>query len=271
MKRLVRWNLSSRARQLSGGDALVVSIPKSGRTWVRTFLCAYFCEKIGQPFTLEPEQHAGVPHLIYTHDLFEQRTKADRWDKVRGKYLIPQQERKRVPIILLARDPRDAFVSLYLQLTRRTQETPNELKQMFVSELLRDPAFGIASMVEIMNAWLDEWSERPDFLLLRYETLRTDPEPGFRQLLQLVGEQPVNQPAFAHALQFSDFGHMKKLENAGAFESKILRAGDTQDPESFKVRRGKVGGFGEYLSPNDQEFARVALQKLDSRFGYTAP
>ncbi|MEO7168648.1 MAG: hypothetical protein ABI016_16655, partial [Chthoniobacterales bacterium] len=90
----------------------------------------------------------------------------------------------------------------------------------------------------------------------------------FRQLLQLVGEQPVNQPAFAHALQFSDFGHMKKLENAGAFESKILRAGDTQDPESFKVRRGKVGGFAEYLSPNDKVCAATALQKLDPRFGY---
>ena len=90
MRRLVRWNLSSRARQLSGGDAIVVSIPKSGRTWVRTFLCAYFCEKIGQPFTLEPEHYKGVPRIIYTHDLFEQRTKADRWDKLRGKYLDPR-------------------------------------------------------------------------------------------------------------------------------------------------------------------------------------
>ena len=172
MKRLVRWNVSSRARQLSGGDALLVSIPKSGRTWVRTFLCAYFCEKIGQPFTLEPEQYKGVPRIIYTHDLFEQRTKADRWDKVRGKYLIPPRERNRLPIILLARDPRDAFVSLHVQLTRRTRETPDELKEKSASELLRDPAFGIQSMVEVMNRWLAEWSGRSDFLLLRYETLR---------------------------------------------------------------------------------------------------
>ena len=146
MRRFVRWNLSSRARQLTGGDAIVVSIPKSGRTWVRTFLCAYFCEKIGQPFTLEPEKYESVPQVIYTHDLFEQRTKADRWDKLRGKYLIPQRDRTGRPIILLARDPRDAFVSLYIQLTRRTRETPGELKQMSASELLRDPAFGIQSM-----------------------------------------------------------------------------------------------------------------------------
>jgi hypothetical protein len=268
MRRLVRWNLSSRARQLAGGDAIVVSIPKSGRTWVRTFLCAYFCEKIGQPFTLEPEKYEGVPQIIYTHDLFEQRTKADRWDKLRGKYLIPQRDRTGRPIILLARDPRDAFVSFYVQLTRRTKETPTKLKQMSASELLRDPAFGIESMVEIMNSWLAEWSGRSGFLLLRYEGLRSDPGPEFRRLLQVLGERPLEEKAFSHALEFSDFRHMKKLEGAGAFTSKILRAGDTQDPESFKVRRGKIGGFEDYLSPNDQVYAAAALQKLDPRFDY---
>ncbi len=91
------------------------------------------------------------------------------------------------PIILLARDPRDAFVSLFIQLTRRTKETPDELKQKPVSELVRDPAFGIESMVEVMNNWLTEWSDRPDFLLLRYETLRESPAPGFRDLLRLLG------------------------------------------------------------------------------------
>jgi len=268
MRRLVRWNLSSRARQLAGGDAIVVSIPKSGRTWVRTFLCAYFCEKIGQPFTLEPEKYESVPQIIYTHDLFEQRTKADRWDRLRGKYLIPQRDRTGRPIILLARDPRDAFVSLYIQLTRRTKETPDELKQMSASELLRDPAFGIESMVEIMNSWLAEWADRADFLLLRYEGLRSDPGSEFRRLLQVLGERRLEEKAFSHALEFSDFGHMKKLESAGAFASKILRAGDTKDPESFKVRRGRIGGFEDYLSPNDQVYAAAALQELDPRFDY---
>ena len=268
MKRIVRWNVSSRARQLSGGDAILVSIPKSGRTWVRTFLCAYFCEKIEKPFTLEPEQYEGVPRVVYTHDLYEQRTKADRWDRVRGKYLIPQRERTRLPIILLARDPRDAFVSLYIQLTRRTKETPNELKQMSAAQLLRDPAFGIPSMVEIMNSWLAEWSGRPDFLLLRYETLRESPAPGFRELLHLLGESLLNEAALVRALEFSDFRRMQKREGAGGFDSKILRAGDAQDPESFKVRRGKVGGFVDYLSSQDQQYAAVALRKLDPRFGY---
>jgi len=35
------------------------------------------------------------------------------------------------------------------------------------------------------------------------------------------------------------------------------------------VRRGKVGGYREYLSVRDQEYAANELAKLDPRFGYT--
>ena len=265
-----RWNFSSRAPSLSGGDAIVLSIPKSGRTWVRAFLCAYFCNRYRRPMTLEPEQYGdpGIPPIVYSHDIFEQGTKADLWDQVRGKYLVPAAALRRAKIILLARDPRDAFVSLYVQMTRRTRETPEELKQMSAGELLRDRAFGIESIVGIMNGWLREFADRPNFLLVRYESLRQNPEEHFRGLLEMLGERSVDPAAFAHALEFSDFGNMKKMEAAGAFESKILRAGDVRDPESFKVRRGKVGGYQDYLSPDDQSFAAAAMSKLNPLFGY---
>ena len=56
---------------------------------------------------------------------------------------------------------------------------------------------------------------------------------------------------------------MQKLEAAGAFDSNILHPGDVRDPESFKVRRGKVGGYREYLSAEDQQFAADAMTELD--------
>jgi hypothetical protein len=87
--------------------------------------------------------------------------------------------------------------------------------------------------------------------------------------LQLLGERPLEEKAFSHALEFSNFDHMKKLETAGTFESKILRAGDARDPESFKVRRGEVGGYREYLDAHDRVYATEATRKLDGRFGYT--
>src|SRR5256714_10016061 len=98
-------------------------------------------------------------------------------------------------------------------------------------------------MIEIMNGWLEEWSGKPNFLLVRYEELQRAPEKTFRELLKFLGDTEPDAEAFAHALEFSRFGNMKKMEAAGAFTSKILQATDVGDPESFKVRRGNGGGL----------------------------
>ena len=268
--RLVRRNFSSRANQLSGGKAIILSVPKSGRTWIRTFLCAYFCKRYGRGFTLKPERYCepGIPRLIFSHDLFEHRTKGDLWDRIRGKYLVPKKELRRAKIILLVRDPRDCFVSLYVQMTRRDPSAPAKFKQETVSDLLRDKGFGIRAIVKTMNDWLNEFSGRENFMMIRYESLRASPAENFRDVLATLGETAPDMSIFQTALDFSQFENMKKLEAAGAFDSKILRPGDVRDPESFKVRRGKVGGYREYLSVQDQEYAAETMAILDPRFGY---
>src|SRR5712671_6227822 len=189
-----RRNFSSRARELSGGDAIILSIPKSGRTWLRAFLCAYFCKRFGLEFTLRPDRHHDqrIPRVIFSHDVFEHRTKGDRWDRLRGKYLVPRRELNRAKIILLVRDPRDCFVSLYLQLTRRDPNAPVKLKQRTVSEMLRDEKFGMAAIINAMNDWLNEFSRRDNFTLIRYEAVRASPAEHFRDLLALLGESTLD-------------------------------------------------------------------------------
>lgn len=255
---------------MSGGDAIILSVPKSGRTWLRAFLCAYFCKRFGLEFTLRPGRYnlAGFPRVVFSHDLFEHRTKGDLWDKIRGKYLVPRRELGRAKIILLTRDPRDCFVSLYLQLTRRDPNAPAALRQKTASEMLRDKKFGIHGIINTMNDWIREFSGRDNFTLIRYEALRASPLEHFRDLLALLGESTPDDTIFQEALKFAGFENMQKLEAAGAFDSKILRPGDVRDPESFKVRRGKVGGYREYLSIDDQKYAANALAELDARFGY---
>jgi hypothetical protein len=269
---VIRWNFSSRAKELSGGDAIVISIPKSGRTWVRTFLCAYYCRRYGHEFTLQPEQYGDsrIPRIVFTHDLFEHRTKGSMWDWLRGKYLVPSKELRRARVVLLVRDPRDCFVSLYVQMTRRTAETPASLREQSISELLRDHRFGIRAIIETMNKWMKMFAGRQDFQIVRYESLRTAPAESFRRLLLGLGDTAPDMSLLAEALEFSRFENMQQMEAAGAFDSKILQPGDAGDPESFKVRRGKVGGFEEYLSADDQQFAAELMRKLDARLGYVS-
>src|SRR5215470_5574792 len=180
-----RRNFSSRARELSGGDVIILSVPKSGRTWLRAFFCAYFCKRFGREFTLRTGRYdlPGFPRVVFSHDIFEHRTKGDRWDRVRGKYLVPRRELKRAKIILLARDPRDCFVSLYLQLTRRDPNASVKFRQKTVSEMLRDERFGMRAIIGTMNHWLNEFFERDNFTLVRYEALRASPAEHFRDLL----------------------------------------------------------------------------------------
>ncbi len=270
--RWTRRNFSSRARELSGGDAIILSVPKSGRTWLRAFLCAYFCKRFGLEFTLRPDRYdeQRIPRLIFSHDLFEHRTKGDRWDRFRGKYLVPRRELGRAKIVLLARDPRDCFVSLYLQLTRRDPNAPLKLRHKTVSEMLRDKRFGVRAIIDAMNDWINEFSGRDNFSLVRYEALRASPDEHFRDLLAVLGEAEPDGTIFKGALEFSRFENMQKLEAAGAFDSNILHPGDVRDPESFKVRRGKVGGYREYLSLEDQKYAADALMNLDPQFGYNS-
>jgi hypothetical protein len=134
--------------------------------------------------------------------------------------------------------------------------------------MLRDEKFGVRAIINAMNDWLNEFSARDNFTLVRYEALRASPGERFRDLLAVLGESKPDGAIFQDALEFSRFENMQKLEAAGAFDSNILHPGDVRDPESFKVRRGKVGGYREYLSVEDQQYAAAALMDLDPRFGY---
>jgi hypothetical protein len=265
-----RWNFSSRARELSGGDAIVISIPKSGRTWVRTFVSAYFSYRTDRQFSLgvTDQRALEIPRIIYSHDRFEHRTKGTVWDRLRGKYLIPAAQIRRTRIVLLARDPRDAFVSYFVQLTRRNPATPDAIRRMTPDVLLHHPNLGITAMVKTMNVWANEFGGRPDFHVIRYEDLRADAESAFRKVLNALGEKEIIASAFQQALQFSSFDNMQQLEASGGFGTKILQPRDCRDPESFKVRKGSVGAYKEYLSRESQEFAAQVCAKLDGVFGY---
>jgi len=75
-------------------------------------------------------------------------------------------------------------------------------------------------------------------------------------LLGVLGESAPDIPCFHEALAFSDREHAK-LEAAGAFDSNPA-PGDVARSRMFKVRRGKVRGYGKYLSAEDQAFAAVS-------------
>lgn len=53
------------------------------------------------------------------------------------------------------RDPRDVMVSMYLHLTKRGFKTGATFEGS-ISEMIRDPRFGIEAIVDTQNFWLRE-------------------------------------------------------------------------------------------------------------------
>jgi len=72
---------------------------------------------------------------------------------------------------------------------------------------------------------------------------------------------PVEQPALDRAIDFARFDNMRALEQRDAYGELTLRPKDASDPESFKTRKGKVGGYREYLSGADLDYVNGRIRE----------
>lgn len=263
----MRWNLSSSRHAANRADVIFISFPKSGRTWYRMFWAAYWCHRAGREFELDPKNIPGMPEVLFTHDRWDHETEITLKKRWLGHYLVPTAAAASARKFLLARDPRDVIVSLFFHLTKRSRERlvqPESMKQ-----LVRDPRFGIAHIVRLLNGWHAEWKGTPNYTFARYEDARVAAEPAMRQWMAFAGIADPDPASFRHALEFTEFDAVRQREKEGGFKNKLLDARDPSDPDSFKARRGKVGGFTDYLDADDLAFCDAEMKKLDPVFGYT--
>ena len=264
----IRWNVSTRKRaRFVNAEFIVVTLPKSGTTWLRVFLYSYFCGLTHRAFTLRSKSLAGsgVPRVVFTHDLFDHAAEPSLTARVRGRHLIPPRERRATPRLLLVRDPRDVLVSLYFELSKRGDQ-PRYTGTL--ADMIRDRKFGIGKLVEIMNSWLRDWGHAPDFTLVRYEECLLEPEPTFRRVLGFLGFREVDEPLLKQSMEFAGFDNMRRMEAARAFDDARLSRADPRDPDSFRVRRGVIGGYKDYLSMPQIDVLNEAIAQLDQRYGY---
>ncbi|MEK7269393.1 MAG: sulfotransferase domain-containing protein, partial [Planctomycetota bacterium] len=209
-----------RERRWREAEACVVSFPKSGRTWLNVMLGKVVSELRGTEFTLD------IPDVLFTHD---------NSDKLAQPFAVDARNYARKKVVFLARDPRDILASYYVHRTRR-----DRLYAGTLSEFIRDPSYGVARVVELMNGW---WAQRRiprAFLLVRYEDLHLDARAQLGRLVEFL-EMDVLPRFVEEAVTFASFDRMKEMERSGMFEDPRIRPGDSLDPESYKVRRGEVG------------------------------
>jgi len=189
---------------------------------------------------------------------------------LRGKHLIPADFQKTGKIALLVRDPRDVAVSLYFDFEKRknVRRTNFGWKSMSMAEMLRNQKYGLPQIIELMNGWIKEWDGAPNFRLLRYEDCRQDDATHLGGLLEFYGLGEPDPMALQSALEYCRFDAMKKREVVMAMNASELCPGNSEDPDSYKTRRGKIGGYTDYFSEEGMAYAAGLLDRLDTRLGY---
>jgi len=259
-RRLERWLRGwEQCRKLKRADVVVVSYGKSGRTWLRVLLSRYYQLAYGLPersllnFDNLHRKNRAIPRIFFTHDNYIADYTGHRDSK-------PEFYGKRV--ILLARNPQDVAVSQYFQWKFRMRpgkkainDYPPHGTDLPMADFLLSEGPGLPRIVDFMNLWAREIERVREGLVLRYEDLRANPVEAFRRVVRFV-EGPEDEATIRGAVEYASVENMRRLEQQRFFWWQgSMKPRDRGNPDSYKVRRAKVGGYRDYF--NDEEVERI--------------
>ncbi len=130
---------------------------------------------------------------------------------------------------------------------------------------------GLKWVIGFLNLWAEEARHMDDFFLLRYEDLKTRPVETLEKLVAFMGA-PANKEHIRDAVDFASYENMRKMEEKRTFwlSGGRMVPKDRSNPNSYKVRRAKVGGYKDYFDDRQVEKIEAFVEdNLSPFFGYT--
>jgi hypothetical protein len=273
--RIDRWLRGKEEyRKLKLADGVIVSFGKSGRTWLRVMLSRFYQVKYGIGerhligFDNLHKKNRAIPRLFFTHDNYlkdytgNRDSKADFYDK---------------KVVLLVRNPLDVAVSQFFQWKYRMRPGKKALNQypehgsdIEIYDFLMDPDAGLTKIIDYLNLWASEAGKIKDLLIVRYEDMRSNTGEVLERIVTFLGT-PGDQDQIQEAVRFASVENMRNMETKRTFwlSGSRMVAKDKSNPNSYKVRKAKVGGYRDYFDDQQiQTLNQLVADRLDSIFGY---
>ena len=283
------WRVATRRRLLARlelakaerTDLLIIGHPKSGNTWLRTMISRLYQIRYGLPASVIvtsdelARQHPEVPRISATNGCYS-------YESAVGEKLAaghPDCPLRHKAIVMLARNPCDIAVSWYFQFTKRQSahkqelinhaiEHPIDRRTISMWDFVRHSDIGLPFLIDYLNGWERNMRDLERGQLIRYEDLRARPGETLKQILFHV-DQSFTVEEIEEAVRFGSFDNLRNLESQGFFRQGGLKRRDPSDPNSFKVRRGKVGGYRDYFTPEQvMELEALMSERLSPTLGY---
>jgi len=239
-------------------EAFIVSYPKTGRTWLRVMLgkaisLKYHLDERMILDTFRITKRAGLSPTVFSHDgPFLLQNNSPYHELIFNRRLYRNQK-----VIFLVRDIRDTLVSSYFEESKRTKiDTWN------LFDFIRNERFGAQKIVAFYNLWFNHQEVPKEFLLIRYEEMHMKPVEILRSIIKFLNAGEVEEAILEATVAYASFNHMKKMEEENAFGDSMLRPGMKKDTDSYKVRRGKIGGFVDYFTKEDLNYIDEVVLKM---------
>ena len=265
-------------------DICLISFPKCGRTWLRLMIGSVLQEQfdLAENNLLESSKlqslPADIPKIFVTHSDEPFWKKPEELTNSKAEY----QNKK---VILLVRNPKDVVVSSYFEKKKRIgfydlegYKSNKHMKNIIervkpydgnISDYVYESVGSLETIIRFYNIWAENHHTPQNFLLVRYEDLVENTVQELKKVLKFIGLQSVSDETIAKVVELASLKNMKAMEKTNSFKSSRLKPGDPSDPESYKVRKGKVGGFVDYLDPKEIEYCdRAIANKLSPIYGY---
>jgi hypothetical protein len=229
-------------------DSYVLSYPKSGRTWFRTMVGYMVCRQYGlnvdNPMEIQHfwKKSSKVPNIGFTHDDYPNLKNGAAVSTDKSGYAGKK-------VVLLTRDPRDVVVSYYFDAKNRMKIIDCDMEHFLFNE-----RGSIDAVVAFYNAWAANRHLPRGFHWITYEAMHQDAKSVLKHAATFLDLRVASDALLEEAVAFASFDNMRKTELQDGFKHERLRPADVNNPDSFKVRRGKAGGYVDYFTPEILEY-----------------
>ena len=179
-------------------------------------------------------------------------------------------------VILLVRHPLDVAVSQFFQWKYRMRpgkkalnDYPEHGSDISIYDFVMHPGV-LPKIIDYCNLWATESSRIKSLHIVRYEDMRANTADVLAGIISFVGT-PHTDTEIEEAVEFSSVENMRSKEEKGSFRlsGSRMMAKDKSNPNSFKVRKAKVGGYRDYF--DDQQIKTMqdmVNERLDPVFDY---
>lgn len=251
--------------RIKNSKLIIISYPKSGRTWLRMLLCRYIAQKYKITNDLDLYRMTSKIKALMLTDMHHEQ--ANHRSHLRPSDLVfDHQTFSNKHVVFLSRDPRDTAVSMYYQLTTREDADDDGFYQGTFTDLYQDNRYGLEKILAFNQMWLQNIEHVDNSLCITYENMLEDVIVVVQSVLTFMGEINIDTQILIEAIEYSKFENMKKLEKSGKINHSSLKKSldnNYNASNATKVRKGGSGGYKNYLTDHDIKYTEEMINKYN--------